>query len=132
MVKACSVCREEKPNTEQFFSKHKPSPNGLRPNCKKCQSIYSTEYTKIHSEEKRVRESKKRSQWRYKVDKDKLIELQNFRCANSMCGENIASAGHVDHDHSCCSGKKSCGKCVRGLLCQNCNRALGMFLESIL
>jgi hypothetical protein len=35
----------------------------------------------------------------------------------------------VDHDHGCCPGKKSCGKCVRGLLCARCNSAIGLFDE---
>ena len=36
----------------------------------------------------------------------------------------------IDHDHSCCSGKYGCSKCVRGVLCSNCNRMLGSALDN--
>ena len=55
-----------------------------------------------------------------------MAEKQNFVCA--ICGkENFAMGGNhsgclvVDHDHN--TGK------VRGLLCHNCNRALGLFKD---
>jgi hypothetical protein len=32
----------------------------------------------------------------------------------------------VDHDHDCCPGPFSCGRCIRGLICTLCNTALGM------
>lgn len=38
---------------------------------------------------------------------------------------------HVDHDHNCCSGAGSCGKCVRGVLCSSCNWALGNVKDKV-
>lgn len=35
----------------------------------------------------------------------------------------------VDHDHKCCAGTKSCGKCIRGILCGRCNIAAGMLKD---
>jgi len=49
---------------------------------------------------------------------DALYAAQGGKCAIPPCkatGKTKRLA--VDHDHSCCSGPKSCGKCVRGLLC---------------
>lgn len=48
-----------------------------------------------------------------------------------LCGLCGATATErrldVDHDHQCCPGQRSCGKCVRGFLCRPCNVGIGMF-----
>jgi hypothetical protein len=64
------------------------------------------------------------------VDYNILLKKQNNRCAicyrdRSEFYKNFA----VDHDHRCCSSKKSCGKCIRGLICFDCNIALGHLKE---
>jgi hypothetical protein len=49
-----------------------------------------------------------------------------------VCGIEACTTGKafaVDHDHSCCPGRKACGKCIRGLLCANCNQGLGKFKD---
>jgi hypothetical protein len=59
---------------------------------------------------------------------ERMLTEQDGRCA--ICGRVEAySDGRrwcVDHDHSCCPGDRSCGKCVRGLLCHRCNFAIGL------
>ena len=60
-------------------------------------------------------------------DFGKLLTKQRGRCAG--CGrvfdEQRWSRPHVDHDHKCCPGERSCGKCNRGLLCFSCNVIIG-------
>lgn len=71
----------------------------------------------------------------YGVEPDwylKQLEAQGGLCAICRKPETKVIAGRrltlaVDHDHSCCGGKTSCGKCVRKLLCATCNLALGYF-----
>lgn len=62
-------------------------------------------------------------------DYDALLAAQGGGCA--ICGSEPATrALAVDHDHSCCRGPRTCGRCVRGLLCSFCNTALGKFSDS--
>lgn len=58
----------------------------------------------------------------------KMVE-QNNRCA--ICRKLFTKTPHIDHKHSCCSTRKTCGKCNRGLLCDDCNLGLGRFKDSI-
>lgn len=65
-------------------------------------------------------------------DYTKLLSQQESRCA--ICGkhqQDLSRRLSVDHNHSCCSGKTSCGKCIRGLLCDKCNHGLGQFNDSV-
>jgi len=58
-----------------------------------------------------------------------MLERQNGACA--ICGgtNSNGKALSVDHDHRCCDGDYSCGACIRGLICQPCNFAVGMMRD---
>ena len=71
---------------------------------------------------------------KYGLTRDDYVDLeksQNGVC--KICGEKELHKKRlsVDHDHSCCEGYGSCGKCIRGLLCSNCNRVLGQVNDDI-
>jgi len=65
---------------------------------------------------------------------DILLEKQKGCCA--ICGISQPDKNSknkyfcLDHDHNCCPTQKTCGKCIRGLLCHNCNRGLGQFKDN--
>ena len=60
---------------------------------------------------------------------DEMQKFQDGRC--KICQEIFSRTPHIDHNHACCPGIRSCGKCIRGLLCHNCNTALGNLHDSI-
>lgn len=60
---------------------------------------------------------------------EKMLRDQNYSCA--ICRKPFIKETYIDHDHSCCSGDKSCGKCIRGLLCIFCNSGLGFFKDNL-
>lgn len=58
-----------------------------------------------------------------------------------ICGKDVTTARKdrkgrlrldyaIDHDHECCPGPHSCGECIRGILCKNCNIGIGYFKNS--
>lgn len=55
-----------------------------------------------------------------------ILADQGGGCA--ICGAE-ETAWHVDHDHACCPTTRTCGKCVRGILCRGCNIGLGNFRD---
>lgn len=55
-------------------------------------------------------------------DYQRLYEAQGGKCG--FCGRATGQRKRlaVDHDHKCCPTLPACGKCVRGLACQTCNK----------
>ncbi len=62
---------------------------------------------------------------------NELFKKQNGVCAICLTPPQSHRRLCIDHDHKCCVGIKSCGKCIRGLLCDDCNHALGSAKDSI-
>ena len=69
--------------------------------------------------------------WRYGLAAGRVAQMaveQQGLCY--LCGEPLdfekKNAVHIDHDHACCRGRRSCGSCVRGLACSGCNTAIGL------
>jgi hypothetical protein len=62
-----------------------------------------------------------------------VLEAQDYACAVCHVKFDMESKRpfDVDHDHSCCPGQVTCGKCVRGLVSPECNRGLGAFKDDV-
>lgn len=59
-----------------------------------------------------------------------LFDSQGRRCPT--CKRTESSKWSVDHDHSCCSGtRQACGRCTRGIICNQCNLALGLIKDDV-
>jgi len=150
-MKTCSKCKQEK-NLDQY-SKLSSQKDGKDYYCKACRFQASTN-TRYKNKVKCTWNECERPNWAhglcrmhlgrklkgnlmdqpidgqykyknikayYKLTKEQYDEMAKGGCY--ICGSKDYL--NVDHDHACCSGSKSCGKCVRGIVCQSCNILLG-------
>jgi len=106
--KRCSKCRDWLPVAEFYPLRSGATRDGLSTNCNLCDRLF-----RYHITAHQYRE---------------LLAAQGGSCA--ICGR-VPTEFHVDHDHACCpERKRSCGQCVRGLLCPDCNGALGLMADA--
>jgi hypothetical protein len=108
--KRCSQCVTWRPVSE-FYATGKGNTDGLSSYCRRCD-----------------RGMRLKAHYGITVDQyEAMLTAQGGACAICQRPPREASL-HIDHDHACCpERKRSCGRCVRGLLCEDCNRAIGMF-----
>jgi len=67
--------------------------------------------------------------YRYNLTPEEVKKLwRKQKCRCKLCRKRV-NKFVVDHDHDCCSGRRSCGKCIRGLLCIPCNAMLGQLVR---
>ena len=144
-VKRCAACGRWRSMVSNFIRTKR---DGFLPRCNECRNTdqresraahpvrwrrYTTEYRK-RSGRDRSAEWAKHLHRQYGVTTqqwDAMFAAQAGGCAVCGVAEERGRRLSVDHDHSCCPGKKSCGKCVRGLLCGDCNRALGLLRDDL-
>ena len=132
-TKICSQCFKEKPIGE--FYKAKTHKDGHHYQCKLCMNANNLEYRKAHKELSRkiANDYNHRHPDKYDARKHRarikkygiteeyfqsLLDFQNGVCA--ICGEPNPTC--IDHNHE--TGE------VRGLLCQDCNFAIGVMRDN--
>lgn len=135
ITKRCPSCGVEKSLDEYHFSKSSKSKLKIQSYCKSCGPHKQREWIKNNPDLYALQKLKQRlKKFNLTVDQfNDLLLKQNGGCA--ICGTVFSSSStsrlSVDHDHKCCPGKESCGNCVRGLLCTNCNSGLGHFKDDL-
>lgn len=154
LLKVCLVCGQGKPRSE--FYEQKRAKDGRNPYCKVCaRRIAGVNYRKnIERRREQNRAYHKLHKERLKrstEDSRRLTLARNFKLTPEQYQQMLDSQGNacaicrqpeirrnqdgavkalaVDHDHRCCPGNKTCGRCIRGLLCHSCNLALGKFRD---
>jgi hypothetical protein len=142
-AKPCAICGAVKPLSE-FSVGAKASKGGKGSYCRPCAAERQREWRvanpgrirehrQQHNERRKPARPAQRIKQTYGItleDYERILESQQGGCG--ICGGPRNGPGkrfHIDHDHTCCPWVGSCGKCIRGLLCGNCNTMLGLAKE---
>lgn len=99
--------------------------------CRECRIASNKVWFEKNKEQYKKKEKFVRLKSKYGITPERFMQMmeeQHGLCA--ICDKDMEPPC-IDHDHRCCPGDKSCGKCVRGLICDNCNKGLGQFKDDL-
>lgn len=118
-TKRCFACKEEKPLTEFYRS----NVNYYQKECKACNRERKYRWHKTEEGKRSSANTKLKSRFGITLEQyEEMYLAQNGKCL--CCGASESTFGHrlaVDHCHT--TGR------IRGLLCKDCNVALGYLKE---
>lgn len=116
--KTCTVCKQVLPLLA-FYEK-KSASDGRTPWCKKCTKVqYKLRYGKRNWTRSK---NNKRLYNLSPAITALIISSQKGRCP--ICAKELTGQYCIDHSHD--------SNVIRGIICRQCNVALGMFSDSIL
>lgn len=130
-MKTCVMCLKEKPAED--FAKSSVNKSGLQSYCRPCVTEYARIRRASGKGKKSTIEQNRRAflKYTYGITLERfgeMVEEQDSKC--KVCSEPLAldmpRQVHIDHDHNCCATQKTCGNCIRGLLCRRCNLLVGV------
>lgn len=115
-ILTCKTCATEKPDTDFYKG---------RKECKACFNAKAKD--RYHADEagkaKRIQRQKYAvAEKKYGLEADVLDALLSGGCM--VCGSYNRLA--IDHNHDCCPTEYTCGECLRGVLCYECNVSEGL------
>jgi len=130
-MKNCTVCKELKSFEEFYNSRNHPDGKSYR--CKTCDALARKAYEQRHKEKRLSNIRRANRKYKYGLSEDKyqqLIHDQNGCCA--ICSVVLEQTGNIQHKaNTLCIDHDHKTGVVRGLLCSNCNRALGLFKDNV-
>lgn len=135
-MKTCSKCGHDKPLDQYYVHS---TTNKPYPRCKPCQYLYKKlkkdcwfRFDRLNEKRDVELSDDLWSHHRMTVEMfNQMLDDQGGVCFLCQGGPDAGrSRLCIDHDHSCCPPAKSCFKCRRKLLCNQCNRAIGLLNDN--
>lgn len=152
--------RELEATSENFYVlRVKGKPEKLHTKCKQCHALdvkswhdsHPEHYEKYQKGWVKAAKASNPELWRAREFRQSMkgfnktpewyneqLERQSGLCAICRLQEvevhprtKVVQRLSVDHDHKCCPGASSCGRCVRGLICAKCNQCLHQVEEVV-
>jgi len=121
-MKICSKCKIEKSLDE--YHKRANRPCGVRSQCKKCYLEYPK---KLKRRDNYMRNYDLNKQYGIDIDEYNLM-FENQKGCCKICNKHISELNSKHKKNLCVDHNHETGK-VRGLLCDKCNRGLGLFCD---